>query len=235
MYWFSEGMCFLPTFLVIWSSSTFIISYIIALVRHDVDVIFPYISDTGADPPESGVFGVMTTVTAFTSMLTMYARYKFVQKLEEIQGFRSKLNKCALWIGLIACLGMCIVATFQVTLVTEVHDAGALVFFVCGVLYTLLQSVISYRMHPYGSSMALCHTRMVISIISVLASFPMIICAFFVPTKLHWDSHDKEFAFHLASAISEWIVTFCFVFFFFTYIREFKCFKLTLTADMLVN
>ena len=43
MFWFTQGLCFLPVFLVIWSSSTFIVSYIIALFRRDVDIIFPYI------------------------------------------------------------------------------------------------------------------------------------------------------------------------------------------------
>uniref|UniRef100_A0A0E9QEK4 Uncharacterized protein n=1 Tax=Anguilla anguilla TaxID=7936 RepID=A0A0E9QEK4_ANGAN len=38
-----EGTCFLPTFLVIWSSSTFQISYIIAVLDGHVDAIFPYI------------------------------------------------------------------------------------------------------------------------------------------------------------------------------------------------
>lgn len=43
MLWFTQGLCFLPAFLVIWSSSTFIVSYLIALLRRDVDIIFPYI------------------------------------------------------------------------------------------------------------------------------------------------------------------------------------------------
>lgn len=43
MFWFKQGLCFLPAFLVIWSSGTFVISYIIAIYRRDVDVIFPYI------------------------------------------------------------------------------------------------------------------------------------------------------------------------------------------------
>ncbi|KAJ8379041.1 hypothetical protein AAFF_G00231320 [Aldrovandia affinis] len=235
MFWFTEGMCFLPTFLVIWSSGTFIITYAIAVLKRDVDVIFPYISDTGAMPPESGVFGVMTTITAFTSMITMFARYKFVQKLQaEVLRGPARLNQVALWCGLISCLGMCVVATFQVTLVTKVHDLGAVVFFICGVAYILLQSRISYRMHPYGSSMTVCHVRAIISIISLLATFPMIICGMLAPTKLHWDPKDEGFVVHLVSSICEWTVTFGFVFFFLSYIQDFKRFTLTLTAEMLV-
>ena len=45
----------------------------------------------------------------------MYARYKFVQRLgEDLGNVRPRLNHCALGLGLVSCLGMCIVGTFQV-------------------------------------------------------------------------------------------------------------------------
>ena len=45
----------------------------------------------------------------------MYARYKFVQRLgEDVGSVRSRLNHAALGLGLVSCLGMCIVGTFQV-------------------------------------------------------------------------------------------------------------------------
>uniref|UniRef100_A0A4W5M4G5 DNA-damage regulated autophagy modulator 1 n=1 Tax=Hucho hucho TaxID=62062 RepID=A0A4W5M4G5_9TELE len=193
MFWFMEGICFLPTFLVIWSSTTFIVSYLIALFEHDVDVIFPYISDTGAKPPESCVFGLMTVITAFASMATMYARYKFVEKLNETAGgAHPVLNKAAFWIGMLSCLGMCFVATFQETTITAVHDAGALLFFVSGVLYTILQSIISYKAFPYECSLALCRMRTGIATIAFLAVFPTVVCAVFVTqTTLHRKTKDE--------------------------------------------
>lgn len=235
MFWFMEGMCFWPTFLVIWSSSTFIVSYIIALFKRDVDVIFPYISDTGANPPESCIFGLMTVITAFTGMITMYTRYKFVEKQNERTGDVSPcLNKTAFWIGMLSCLGMCFVATFQETTITTVHDAGALLFFVSGVVYTILQTVMSYHTYPYGCSMTMCFTRAAIASISFLAVFPTIFCAYFVTqTSLHRNSQDKDFVLHLVSAVSEWIVAFSFVFFFLTYIQDFKMFTLRLRTEFL--
>ncbi|XP_029521723.1 DNA damage-regulated autophagy modulator protein 1 [Oncorhynchus nerka] len=233
MFWFLEGICFLPTFLVIWSSSTFIVSYLIALFEHDVDVIFPYISDTGAEPPESCVFGLMTVITAFAGMATMYARYKFVEKLnEKAGGVPPVLNQAALWIGMLSCLGMCFVATFQETTITTVHDAGALLFFVSGVLYTILQSIISYKSFPYGCSLALCRVRTGIATIAFLAVFPTVVCAVFVTqTTLHRKTEDEDYVFHLVSAVSEWIVAFSFIFFFFTYIHDFKKFTLKLRTQ----
>nr|XP_020455133.1 DNA damage-regulated autophagy modulator protein 1 [Monopterus albus] len=233
MFWLMQGLCFLPVFLVIWSSSTFIISYLIAVLKNDVDVIFPYISDTSANPPESCIFGLMTFISACAGMATIYSRYKFVEKLSEDTSVVSpRLNKAALGLGMISCFAMCIVATFQETVVKAVHDLGALAFFLCGVLYIILQSVISYRAYPFGSSLSVCRARLCITIIAALAVIPTVICAFFVKeTKMHRDREDKDYRFYVASAASEWIVAFSFVLFFLTYINDFKLFTLRVRTE----
>lgn len=233
MFWFTQGLCFLPVFLVVWSSSTFITSYLIALFRHDVDIIFPYISDTGASPPESCVFGLMTFISAFAGTATIYARYKFVEKLsEEWCVVNPCLNKSSFVLGMLSCLGMCIVATFQETAVTPVHDAGALLFFVSGVLYTVLQAFISYQAFPYGSSAGVCRARAAIAILASLAFIPTVICAFFVKqTKIHRNPGDEDYPYHVASAACEWVVAFSFVCFFLTYIDDFKLFTLRVKTE----
>ncbi|XP_008299211.1 DNA damage-regulated autophagy modulator protein 1 [Stegastes partitus] len=233
LWWFTQGVCALPAFLVIWSSGTFIISYIIAIVRHDVEIIFPYISDTGANPPESCIFGLMTFIVACAAMATIYARYKFVDKMnEDTRAVNQKLNLAALWIGLITCLGMCIVATFQETTMTIAHDIGAALFFVSGVLYIILQSVISYQAFPFGATITVCWTRALIASIAALAFFPTVICAGFVKrTDLHMKKDDPAYPFHVASAACEWTVAFSFVCFFLTYIHEFKMFTLEVITE----
>nr|XP_015207481.1 PREDICTED: DNA damage-regulated autophagy modulator protein 1 [Lepisosteus oculatus] len=234
MLWFLEGMCLLPTSLVIWSSVSFVLSYIVALLRRDVDVVFPYISDTGTEPPESCIFGVMITISAFLGVSTMFTRYKFLEKLNETADrLDPRLNLAALCVGIIGCLGMCVVATFQETAIMVVHDLGALLAFVSGVIYILLQSIISYKMRPHGSSLATCHTRMTISIISLIAVFPTIICAACLKmSKLHWDPHDKGYGLHVTSAACEWTVAFGFVCYFLTYIREFQTFTLKMKIQI---
>ncbi|XP_072528593.1 DNA damage-regulated autophagy modulator protein 1 [Salminus brasiliensis] len=234
MVWFLEGLCFLPTFLVVWSSSTFIVNYLIALYRRDVDVIFPYISDTGARPPESCIFGLMSTITAFAGFATMFARYKFLERLNEKTGGVSPgLNKTAFAFAVISCLGMCIVATFQETQMMIVHDVGALVFFLSGVIYIILQTVISHKAYPFGASKSVCCIRTIFACVAFVAVFPTIICAWIVKTtKLHWHTEDKDYTLHLVSAVSEWTVAFSFVFFFFTFIREFKQFTLRVHVEI---
>ncbi|CAN9508421.1 unnamed protein product [Ophioblennius macclurei] len=233
MLWFMQGLCFLPVFLVIWSSGTFIICYIIALFRHDVNVIFPYISDTAANPPESCIFGLMTFISACAGMGTIYARYKFVERLnEDTRVVRPCLNTTALYLGLLSCLGMCIVATFQETLVTSVHDAGALLFFLSGISYITLQSAISFCAYPYGSSLTVCWVRTAISTFAVLAFFPMVICTALVDqTKVHRHKEDKDYSVYLASSVCEWGVAFSFICFFLTYIEDFKFFTLRVHTE----
>ncbi|XP_034719487.1 DNA damage-regulated autophagy modulator protein 1 [Etheostoma cragini] len=233
MFWFTQGLCFLPAFLVTWSSSTFIVSYIIAIYRHDVDIIFPYISDTGANPPESCIFGLMTFISACAGTATIYARYKLVEKLiADTRVVSPCLNKTALAFGMSSCLGMCVVATFQETTVTVVHDIGALVFFVPGISYITLQSVISYYVYPFGASLGVCRVRLGIATLAILAFFPTVICAGFVKqTTLHRDEGDKDYPFHVASAVCEWTVAFSFICFFLTYIEDFKLFTLRVTTE----
>ncbi|CAI5636180.1 unnamed protein product [Oreochromis niloticus] len=207
MYWFKQGLCALPAFLVVWSSATFIICYIIAIYRHDVDVIFPYISDTGVSPPESCIFGLMTFISACAGVGTIYARYKHVELLRE-----DATNETVLQI---------------------VHDIGAILFFVGGIVYIILQCVISFRAYPYGSSKNVLCVRVAIASLAAVAFIPTAICAFYVKqTELHRQKHDEDYPFHVASAVCEWIVAFTFVFFFFTYIHDFKFFTLRVKAEL---
>ncbi|XP_054608908.1 DNA damage-regulated autophagy modulator protein 1 isoform X1 [Dunckerocampus dactyliophorus] len=262
MWWFMQGLCFLPVFLVVWSSSTFIVSYITAVFRRDVDVLFPYISDTAAYPPESCIFGLMTFVSACAGTATIYARFKYVEKLsEETRVVSPCLNRTTLVLGMLSCLGMCIVATFQETTVMVVHDMGALLFFISGVLYIILQCVVSYHAFPYGSSMSVCRARLAVAVIASLAFFPIscivssrdapsshtfsvfltrtnqaVICAFFVKQTdqmdLHRNTGSKDYPFHVASAVCEWIVAFSFICFFLTYIDDFKMFTLRVRTEL---
>lgn len=64
---------------------------------------------------------------------------------------------------------------FQETTVIEAHDFGALLFFVSGIIYTILQSIISSRAYPLGSTIGVCRARWVLAIIAALTFFPSIL------------------------------------------------------------
>uniref|UniRef100_A0A8B9H544 DNA-damage regulated autophagy modulator 2b n=1 Tax=Astyanax mexicanus TaxID=7994 RepID=A0A8B9H544_ASTMX len=120
MWWFQEGMCFLPVVLVCWTAATFIFAYITAISLRHVDPFVPYISDTGTVAPERCVFGLMLNVSAFLGIATMYVRYKQVQALTDLDQKRVHLlNSAGFVLGCTSSVGMCVVANFQVKLLYD--------------------------------------------------------------------------------------------------------------------
>lgn len=147
----------------------------------------------------------MTLCVFCTGVGTIYARYKHVELLrEDATNVSACLNKAALWLGVISCFGMCIVATFQVcthikitfntsqliqcnykcsflfywlqeTVLESVHLTGAGLFFFCGIVYIILQSFISFRAYPYGSSRNVCFVRVAIASLAAVAFIPSIL------------------------------------------------------------
>ncbi|XP_035744860.1 DNA damage-regulated autophagy modulator protein 1 [Egretta garzetta] len=192
------------------------------------------LSDTGTEPPESGIFGFMINISALLGVITMYIRYLLIEKQNESSHFvRSSCNVFSLCIGLMGCIGMGIVATFQELSVPSVHDIGALVAFGSGVVYITLQSIISYKSCPQWNTYFVCHIRMAISVISCIAFIPMIVFASQISmTKIHWTPGEKDYTYHFLSAICEWTVAFGFIFFFLTFIRDFQKVSLRISTEI---
>lgn len=63
----------------------------------------------------------------------------------------------------------------QESAVEAVHLVAALLFFLCGTLYISLQTYMSYCSYPYGSSLSVCRTRLIISVISAVVFLPSIL------------------------------------------------------------
>lgn len=135
----------------------------------------------------------------------MYTRYKIVEKQNQTSYFSTPVfNLVSLVLGLVGCIGMGIVANFQELAVPVVHDGGALLAFVCGVVYTLLQSIISYKSCPQWNSLSTCHIRMAISAVSCAAVVPMIACASLISiTKLEWNPKEKSVTLRISTEISD--------------------------------
>ncbi|XP_047727701.1 DNA damage-regulated autophagy modulator protein 2 isoform X2 [Prionailurus viverrinus] len=130
MWWFQQGLSFLPSALVIWTAAAFIFSYIIAITLHHVDPALPYISDTGTLPPEKCLFGAMLNIAAVLCIATIYVRYKQVHALNPEENRIIRINKAGLVLGLLSCFGLSIVANFQKTDFFPVHICGAVLTFV---------------------------------------------------------------------------------------------------------
>ncbi|XP_056430558.1 DNA damage-regulated autophagy modulator protein 1 isoform X2 [Hyla sarda] len=190
--------------------------------------------DTGTCIPESGLFGFMISVTAILGAATMFVRYKIIQAQNlRISYLNYWFNLISFLIGVLGCIGMGIVASFQETSVIIVHDTGALITFICGVAYTFLQSIITFKACPQWNNKGVCYIRMTISVISIIAIFPMIVCASFDGMKRYnCEIGEEPSAFRQASAACEWIVAFGFVTFFLTYIKDFQAVTLNISTEI---
>ncbi|XP_046373349.2 DNA damage-regulated autophagy modulator protein 1-like [Haliotis rufescens] len=242
-----SALGFLPIALVLLAAGTFVVSYVIAVVRGDVTAAFPYISDTGAKIPESSVFGQFLNLAAFISFCTMYIRYKMIDAISTGEDrWLVRMNRFTMVMGIISSLGCSMVANFQEgTEVEAVHISGAFLVFVGGVIYTFLQAGISYHMYPDYNGLRICRIRLTICLTSLTCLIITLAAAGValykwnaVPhtkTKLKWDEGDPGFTAHIVSTIGEWLTAFTFLSFFFTYVRDFQKFRLTITTHPLVR
>ncbi|XP_054472847.1 DNA damage-regulated autophagy modulator protein 2b [Anoplopoma fimbria] len=240
MWWFQQGMCFLPAALVVWTAASFVFAYITAVVLKHVDPLVPYISDTGTMAPERCVFGIMLDVSAFLGMATVYVRYKQVEALKDEGELKlNRLNRFGLVLGLISSFGMAVVANFQKTTIFSMHLVGAVLTFGVGALYILVQTLLSFYMQPHVHSRTTYLTRLGIGLMTLSSIISMFVSSVImytslpgvdVPNKLHWIPGETGYTAHIISTISEWTLAFSFISFFLTYIRDFQ--KITLRAEV---
>uniref|UniRef100_A0A8C6GW38 DNA-damage regulated autophagy modulator 2 n=1 Tax=Mus spicilegus TaxID=10103 RepID=A0A8C6GW38_MUSSI len=238
MWWFQQGLSFLPSALVIWTFATFIFSYITAITLHHVDPALPYISDTGTIPPERCLFGVMLNIAAVLGIATMYVRYKQVHALNPEENLIIKLNKAGLVLGILSCLGLSLVANFQKSTLFIVHVCGAVLAFSMGSFYMFVQTILSYQMQPKIHSKQVFWVRLLLVIWCGVSALSMMTCSSIlyssdfgpdVVQKLHWNPEDKGYVLHLVTTAAEWSMSFSFFGFFLTYIRDFQ--KITLRVE----
>uniref|UniRef100_A0A3Q3WYU9 CWH43-like N-terminal domain-containing protein n=1 Tax=Mola mola TaxID=94237 RepID=A0A3Q3WYU9_MOLML len=242
MWWFQQGLCFLPAAQIIWTAASFVFAYITAVVLNHVDPLLPYISDTGTMAPERCVFGIMLDISAFLGMATVYVRYKQVEALTGSDDRRlGRLNRLGLLLGLVSSFGMCVVANFQKTTLFSMHLVGAVLTFGIGALYILVQTLLSYSMQPHIHSKSMFVVRLCIglwtlcSIISMFVSSVIMYSSLWgtdITQKLHWTPGETGYTAHLISTVSEWSLACSFISFFFTYIRDFQKIKLRAEADL---
>ncbi|XP_034020580.1 DNA damage-regulated autophagy modulator protein 2b isoform X2 [Thalassophryne amazonica] len=240
MWWFQQGLCFLPAALVIWTAASFIFAYITAVLLRHVDPLVPYISDTGAMAPERCVFGIMLDISAFLGIATVYVRYKQVEALTEPERLKLHcLNQSGLLLGLISCFGMCVVGNFQKTTLFPVHLLGAVLTLGVGALYILVQTLLSFYMQPHVHSRTVFLVRLSISVWTLSSIVGMFVSSVImysslpgvdVPHKLHWTPGETGYVAHIISTTFEWSLAFSFITFFLTFIRDFQ--KITLRAEV---
>lgn len=164
--------------------------------------------------------------------ITVYIRFKQIAWLQEehreLIPNTHRLNGIALWIGMTSCLGISIVANFQETNVRVVHLFGALLCFGFGSVYLSIQTMLTYHLHPYTSSLPVAHFRLVLSMICavffLLVAIPGVISHIKYDGKdpRHWYPSDGGWMFHVISSVSEWIVAIAFSLYILSFTPEFR-------------
>ncbi|XP_054641764.1 DNA damage-regulated autophagy modulator protein 2-like isoform X1 [Dunckerocampus dactyliophorus] len=242
MWWFQQGLSFLPALLVVWTTASFIFAYVTAVLLRHVDPLVPYISDTGTMAPERCVFGIMLDVSAFLGMATVYVRYKQVEALTDNSELRlHRLNRFGLLLGVLSSLGMCVVANFQKTTLFSVHLLGAVLTFGVGALYILVQTLLSHYMQPHVHSRSVFVVRFAIGLWTLSSIISMFVSSVImysslpgvdVAHKLHWTPGETGYTAHIISTVCEWSLAFSFISFFLTYIQDFQKINLRAEADV---
>lgn len=212
--------------------STFICTYIAAVLQGHVVPTIPYISDAATYSPESCVFGQFINMGCVLLGIVIYIRYRQIEQLlshhPELIESTDKLNRLAVWLGILSCLGCSIVANFQETNVRFVHFGGAFTCFGVGTAYFWIQAYITYNIHPFVGSLKLANLRLGLAalctvffiIVAVTGIISHILFEGQDPRK--WYPSDGGWKYHVASSISEWIVATIFCFYILSFTDEFK-------------
>lgn len=127
----------LPIFLAIWSVVGVWTVFGLAVVNEAVNIsqVFPYISNCGAEPPQSCVFSQVLNVGAAMVASICILRYYQLQDW----GLRKRPNQAILCSGLLCALGTSVVGNFQHQHQRPTHLTGAFLAFFVGVSYFWLQ------------------------------------------------------------------------------------------------
>ncbi|XP_026579755.1 DNA damage-regulated autophagy modulator protein 2-like [Pseudonaja textilis] len=240
MWWYQQGLSFLPSALVILISAACVFPYIIGVLLHHVDPLLPYISDLGTTPPERSLFGITFCFTSMFCIATVYVRYKQVSALNPEEPKLLRLNKAGLAFGMVSCLGIFIIANFQKNVIYVIHAVGAFLVFGIGIIYFLVQTIISYKMQPQIHGKDIFWIRFTILLWGTVNLVILIICTLILISLIgvdyikmqRWNPQEEGFTFHIIAIVSEWSLLFTFIIYFLTFIRDFQKISLHLEITL---
>lgn len=164
---------------------------------------------------------------------TVYVRYKEVEQyyrdhLSQESPRVLRMNTISLWLGWAASVGVSVVANFQETEVLYVHLAGATVALAGATVYTWVNTVMSFRMHPLVNTRSMAFLRLFLSLVATVAfvstaiTAPMSIHRFHGKDRTKWRPDDGGYHLHVASTASEWVLVFAVDVYLLTFVKELR-------------
>ncbi|XP_022184874.2 DNA damage-regulated autophagy modulator protein 2 [Nilaparvata lugens] len=227
----ARNVHFLPVTICVIFPVTFIITFLIAVHVDDVFPGLPYISDTGTNPPESCIFSLLLNLCAVLLGGCIYVRHLQIMEFARLHvesGLRLRDIQVATFFGGFSCIGLAIVANFQVTNVRRVHYFGATTCLWGGTVYFIYQTVFSYKMGRGVRMIFIFYTRYVLCVFSILFNISFIVTGFMAHSQYtgdnprKWKPHEGGWLYHVISSSSEWMLAFTHSFLVFTFLPEFK-------------
>uniref|UniRef100_A0AC34R0Q8 DNA damage-regulated autophagy modulator protein 2 n=1 Tax=Panagrolaimus sp. JU765 TaxID=591449 RepID=A0AC34R0Q8_9BILA len=161
--------------------AAFIAGYSIAVGNNDASAWFMYISDGGAHPPESCVFGQLLNLSALFLVISSYLRHRqyvvfYGDYHLDRHGRWRTISFLLMLVGFVSAFGMSLVANFQETSVALVHFIGAMMAFFGAAIFCWGQIFLSYALTPYMTPLWLNHFRTVLTAIGTGALVLHMIC-----------------------------------------------------------
>ncbi len=205
--------------------------YLISTLVLDPPLPFflPTISELGDRPPASSIFSFGFAFAAGVFGWVVFARFKDVHQVLVIERYRN-LNRVACGVGLLFCLGMLVVCTFQSQNVPVVHYAAALVLFSCATAYVWLMSAISGKLSVFRPQLTpgLVRTRYVLATLQSAGFLGIIVFA------IVWQAFESGtnvlFWWHFV-ALSEYLTAFSLGLYLVSLVPEFRYLNVQVTVS----
>ncbi|CAH8451578.1 unnamed protein product [Schistosoma guineensis] len=231
------GLQWVALLLALIMSFTVLTTYLISIHRGHVNAELPFISSTGAYPPESCIFGEGLNLAAFISLICSFFWYLIALERTKFMGIHQP--KCVLnfmlLLSLVASIGLTLVGNFQQVNVELIHDIGAGMAFFGTTIYIILCALVSKRY--LGTHWCIWAFRLLLGIMAGITSSFFSICH--TVSRINFNGTQEEsltyrhpgqggFSFYLCSTSFEWAAGFIIIVFFITWAYEFRSYALQL-------
>ncbi|XP_065643504.1 DNA damage-regulated autophagy modulator protein 2 [Hydra vulgaris] len=241
-----ETLVLIPSLFFTITVLGYIIPYIISTKNGHVKFIFPAISDTGINLPESFFFRQLLNLSGFLSICNVFVRYEqcslYLAQLNDSNlTLVKKINFWCLINGIVGGIGVTFVANFRSEKVSNslnadqmyimyersIHYLAAFLAFGTGLLYCILQTFSSYRLVSYNiNTITICYLRLIITLSAVFNFLVFIIGKIVLKFVEENNSlrikEEPWLQLRIISNFSEWLMCLSFTTFALTFIYEFQ-------------
>lgn len=201
-----------------------VIVYVWSVLLGDVPALFPYVSDTGGNAPQSALFGLALIVGSFCAVTSFLVRFYSIKAANSENPRRviTAMNYLSLVSAFLACLGIAMVGInpishlrrdgtwFLPVLVPHLIATGIL--FVNAGMYFVIQTSFVWLLGPSFQTMYLGYARLACNLVSLAGAVPLIM---FAPYKDHFEDlrpvaeHGSLYKGNSPwSAFGEWVLIF---------------------------